>query len=174
MATTIKKVSPKPLPMKMAPKPLPMLDKDDNPEAGKPDPVQSVAKSPIKNVPAKVVKAPKEYGDDGSGIDEEPSAKYNSSQPTASIIHKHKDGSETETQETVGGLKKFSSQPSVVTLSMAVTRNLGNFESVKMMVSLSMPCENSDIAREEAFNEVKGWVDNRVEMLNQEVNDQLA
>lgn len=145
MATTIKKMSPKPLPVQLAAKPAPM------------------------------VKAPKEYDTtDGSAIEDEAPVAIQAKQAVAIVNKKFKDGTETDEQVPVGEVKAFKEPHATVGLSMAVTRNLGNYESVKMSVSLFMPCENNEVALQETFDEVKGWVDTRVELLNQEVNEQLA
>lgn len=145
MATVIKKMSPKPLPVQLAAKPIP------------------------------AVKVPKEYGVyDGSALEEDEPVVTHAKQAVAIINKKFKDGTETDDQIPVGEVKVFKEPHATVGLSMAVTRNLGNYESVKMSVSLFMPCENNEAAMQDTFDEVKGWVDTRVELLNQEVNDQLA
>jgi len=157
MTTTIKKAAPKPLPVQLTAKPT-----------------MAAASDLVKATSVKAAaKTPKEYGGDGSALDT-PDTAIQSKQPVAVVGKKFKDGSETENQIPVGPVKHFNEPHVTVGLSMAVTRNLGNFESVKMMVSLSMPCANNEEAINATFDEVKGWVDTRVELLNQEVNEQLA
>ena len=95
-------------------------------------------------------------------------------QPTASVTKAYKDGSTTETQEEVGPVKMLQEPHATVGVTIGVTRNLGNFESVKVTVSLFMPSVNTEEALTDTYNEVKGWVDNRVEHLNQEISEQLA
>jgi hypothetical protein len=159
MATTIKKISPKPLPVQLTAKTFKAPSGDEVLETKGPQ----VTK--VKNLP-------KEYDDNGKVISEAPTAI--AKQAVALISKKFKDGSEVDSQVPVGDLQTFTAPHATVGLSMAVTRNLGNYESVKMSVSLFMPCENNETAMQETFDEVKGWVDTRVELLNQEVNAQLA
>lgn len=61
-----------------------------------------------------------------------------------------------------------------VGLSMGLTRNLGDFESLKMLVSLIMPCEATPSGVETAYQEVKEWVDQKVSEINAEVDAQLS
>jgi hypothetical protein len=90
--------------------------------------------------------------------------------PKAVITKEFKD--QTSTQEHVPFASvKVPANPAVVTVNMGVTRNLGNYESVKFGVELSLPCDPANI--EAAFEEAKGWVDSRVELINQEISEQL-
>ncbi len=62
--------------------------------------------------------------------------------------------------------------PANVGLSAAFTKNLGNYESIKMQVSLHMPCDPEKI--EETFVEVKEWVDAKMSSLMEEVTKDLS
>lgn len=163
MATTFKKAAPKPLPVQLTAK------TKESPEGAS----EHVKATSLKAAP-KATKAPKEYGVSGEDISDPTPDVIEGTQAVATVNKKFKDGTETDEQIPVGGIKKFNGPHATVGLSMAVTRNLGNYESVKTMVSLYMPCENTEQAIQETFDEVKGWVDTRVELLNQEVNEQLA
>lgn len=167
MATTFKKAAPKPLPL-TKPVQLTATSEDDSP-AGASEHVKATS---TKAAP-KASKAPKEY-DTTTGEEMADEVEVKGTQAVAVVNKKYKDGSETDEQIPVGGIQKFKEPHATVGLSMAVTRNLGNYESVKMMVSLYMPCANNEQAMQDAFDEAKGWVDTRVELLNQEVNEQLA
>lgn len=94
-------------------------------------------------------------------------------QPMATVESTYKDGSSVSENELVGDPVLVSGVPATVGLTMAVTRNLGKYESIKMMVSLSVPCENSPTAIEETFDAVKEWVDAKVAKLNNEVDEHL-
>lgn len=138
--------------------------------------IKKAAPKPLPvQLTAKPKPAPKEYAQEGEQfgtVEEE--VVLEAKQAVASVNKKFKDGTETDEQVPVGEVKAFKAPHATVGLTMAVTRNLGNYESVKMSVSLYMPCENNEQAMQETFDEVKGWVDTRVELLNQEVNEQLA
>jgi hypothetical protein len=60
----------------------------------------------------------------------------------------------------------------LVSITMGVTRNLGNFESVKLGVSLSYPStvENFD----ETFEAGRLWVDEKLNILNQAIDEELG
>lgn len=94
-------------------------------------------------------------------------------QAVATVETKHKDGSTESTQEVLGE-QVFDSPPANVGLSIGVTRNLGNYESVKFTVSLYMPCIPEESEINQTFDEVKAWVDTKIEQINQEITDQLS
>lgn len=56
-----------------------------------------------------------------------------------------------------------SSTPAVITVSAGRTINLGDFNSAKVEVSLSYPCDPDDI--ENAYEHVFGWVDGKMEKI---------
>jgi len=65
-----------------------------------------------------------------------------------------------------------------VGFSAAYTKNLGNFESLKLTVSLYMPVRvslalgaSNEAAIDKAFAEVQAWVDQKVNGLLDELND---
>lgn len=194
------KIAPKPLPKPDTT----VTTEDDAPEgsggivvghdfanAEKEKPVQLTAKAkpvPVKTGQVKTNKAPKEYTTtSGEALEDEPSldptpeaepvkepVHLTAKQGHASVSTKFKDGSEVNEELPVGALVSSTTPLASVTVSMAVTRNLGNYESVKMMVSLTLPCPSTETDLDEAFAEAKGWVDTRVELLNQEINEQIA
>jgi hypothetical protein len=49
-----------------------------------------------------------------------------------------------------------------------LTRNLGNYESVRFGVSITVPCAHNDSAIESTFAWAKGFVKGRVEQLDKE------
>lgn len=177
MATVIKKTSPKPLPLpvKVAPTAPEETLEDETPEPEIPvKPVQLTAQKKAGPGPQpKAEKVLKEYSsNDGAELEPVPE-KHCGKQAVASVSKIFKDGTISDHHENVGEVKMFTSPAANVGLTMAVTRNLGNFESVKMSVSLFMPCDATPAALQHTFDEVKDWVDTRVELLNQEVNSQL-
>lgn len=59
-----------------------------------------------------------------------------------------------------------SSTPAIITVSAGRTINLGDFNSAKVEVSLSYPCDPDDI--ENAYEHVFGWVDGKMETIMSE------
>lgn len=94
-------------------------------------------------------------------------------QPTATVTKQYKDGSSSTEEEPVGPVKMMEGPHATVGVSMGVTRNLGNYESVKFTVSLFSPSENTEEDKEKVYNETKHWVDMRIEALNEEISEQL-
>lgn len=90
----------------------------------------------------------------------------------ASESVKHPDGSETDNQ-SVQGMAVGLVDPCNVNVSIGMTINLGNYENVKFMVSLTHPCENNPDAIEEAYVFAKGWVEKRVDEMHTEMKGQL-
>lgn len=94
-------------------------------------------------------------------------------QAVATVTKQHKDGSSSETHEVVKE-QIFDGPAANVGVSIGLTRNLGNYESVKITVSLFMPCNPVEEEINSTYDEVKGWVDTRIEHINQEISDQLG
>lgn len=61
-----------------------------------------------------------------------------------------------------------------VEVSMSMTRNLGNFESIKFSVAVRMPCEATAEDIEESYASAKGWVEDKVNEMNTEIDSQLG
>lgn len=140
-----------------------VIVKKPSPPAGKPMPsaahVQLIAKDPEAAAPKvkPLAKPPLVVG----------------KQPTATVTKQYKDGSSSTEEEPVGPVKMMEGPHATVGVSMSVTRNLGNYESVKFTVSLFNPAENTDEAKEKVYGETKDWVDMRIEALNEEISEQL-
>jgi hypothetical protein len=84
----------------------------------------------------------------------------------------HADGSEESTQEVV--LEPvMTDNPAYVSLSMGLTRNLGDFESLKMLVGITVKCNNTPEEVEETYSKIKEWVDTKVTEISAEVDAQL-
>lgn len=99
-----------------------------------------------------------------------PSVQLVAKAPKASVSKSYKDGSVVD-EEIQMDPKMVPENPAVVSVNIGVTRNLGNYESVKFSVQLSLPCDPADV--DDTFNEAKWWVDSRVELINQEITAQL-
>lgn len=83
------------------------------------------------------------------------------------------DGSIVDSKEVVGEAKVYDA-PAYVTISMGLTRNLGNYESVKLHVGVTLPCAPTSEDIDATYQEGKGWVDARINQLNQELTDSLG
>lgn len=68
-----------------------------------------------------------------------------------------------------GGL--FDTPPCNVGHSLTYTKNLGNYESLKVEVRISMPCKVEEI--DQVFAIEKNWVDTKLAELVAEVEDKL-
>jgi hypothetical protein len=55
---------------------------------------------------------------------------------------------------------EFTEPPAVVDLKFGLTINLGNYESCRLDVGLTLPCPREDV--DVAFAKVKAWVEQRV------------
>ena len=70
-----------------------------------------------------------------------------------------------------GKTKPTKTDGTSVTLSMGHTKNIGNFESVKIEVGVTIPTTQKDI--EKAYKLAKGWCDKKLTELIDEVEDSL-
>ncbi len=94
-------------------------------------------------------------------------------QAVGTTTKQHKDGSTEETQEVLGS-GEFKGPMAVVQVSMSMTKNLGNFESLKFSASISMPCVPDGAEIEETYQNCREWVDGKVNDFNEEVSEQLG
>ena len=81
-----------------------------------------------------------------------------------------KNGASVDTEETVGDLE-YGEDLANVGLTLSYTKNLGNFNSVKVQVSLHRPCENIDPEIEATFAKVEDWVDTKMQAIVSELPD---
>lgn len=89
-------------------------------------------------------------------------------------VHKqHSDGSETH-EEIPMAMVQSSEPMAKVEVQLSITRNLGNYESFKATVGITLPCKADADEIDEAYNEAKGWAESRIEMINQEVDAELG
>lgn len=89
------------------------------------------------------------------------------------VVKKHPDGSEEEKKEAVPVKATTVEHPVIVGVTVGVTRNLGNYESLKASVSISIPCALDAEEIEATYEQAKNWVDSKVNEINQEVSDSL-
>ena len=74
-----------------------------------------------------------------------------------------KDDSEEREQIEVS---RFATSPALVTFACGVTRNMGNYESLRMEVRVTLPCYVEEI--DDVYLTAKEWVDER---LNKELSE---
>lgn len=89
-------------------------------------------------------------------------------------LKEYKDGSVAFEQSSTLEVVKSASPMASVHMSISVTRNLGNYESVKLTVGLTLPCDPVPQEIDDTYDSVKEWVDARIEALNNDVSSQLG
>lgn len=70
---------------------------------------------------------------------------------------------QTETQEDVGEAALYDQPTCNVGVNAGITKNLGNYESLKVGVSLNMPCYPDEI--EDVYSAAKKWVDDKMDSI---------
>jgi hypothetical protein len=138
----------------------------------KPQP-KPVVKAPVKTAATKkpVVKAPPPAEPDESEDEpvQNPVAKKVTKNVVAKVSQAHPDGSESEQVEEVGSVV-VPEPHCMVEISVGLTRNLGNYESLKFNVGISIPCSLNEEDINETFDQGKAWVDEKVNAINSEVD----
>jgi hypothetical protein len=71
-----------------------------------------------------------------------------------------KDASKQETSEETIEVRTFITQPAVVGLEFGLTLNLGNYESARISVTLTVPCYAEE--RDAAYVAAAKWVEDRI------------
>lgn len=92
----------------------------------------------------------------------------------ATIEKHHKDGTMEEEKIPYPVPAVIGESPVVVGVSVGITRNLGNFESLKISVTLSVPCVQDADEIEETYTNAKNWVDSKINAINEEINESLS
>jgi len=69
-------------------------------------------------------------------------------------------------------IRPFVSNPANISVKAGITINLGNYESGRVDVMLSMPCYPEEI--DAVYEDVKGWVDSRVEHEKNEIETAIG
>ena len=64
-------------------------------------------------------------------------------------------------------IRPFISTPANISVKAGITINLGNYESARVDVMLSMPCYPEEL--DSVYEDVKKWVDGRVEHEKREI-----
>lgn len=91
---------------------------------------------------------------------------------TAVVTKQHPDG--TEEQEPVSlGQVTTTKQPALVHIDFGMTKNLGNYESLKFNVGITIPCEPTAEDIDATYHEARAWVDDKVNSINEEVETLL-
>lgn len=67
---------------------------------------------------------------------------------------------DTEKRESIE-ITTFVTNPAYVTFACSTTKNMGNYESLRMEVRVSLPCYIEEI--DEMYNTAKDWVDTRLD-----------
>ena len=68
-------------------------------------------------------------------------------------------------------VESISKDPAYVTVTAGITRNLENYNSAKISVSIHYPCDPAKV--DEVYPLLKEWVDERVTAESKEIDDYL-
>jgi hypothetical protein len=63
-------------------------------------------------------------------------------------------------KEEVISVRKFETEPATVSVSVGVTRNMGNFESLRLNIGVTIPCYLEEIT--EVEKQATDWVDDKI------------
>lgn len=130
---------------------------------------------PIAKVPPKPAAPTKVIGSEPNPDPVQPIAKkVEVVQPQATVTHQYKDGTSTEAKEDFGPPVQLDGPHATVSVQMGLTRNLGDYNNIKVGVFLSVPCDVNNEAIDTTYLKVKGWVDMRIEQLNEEISAQIG
>lgn len=80
-------------------------------------------------------------------------------------------GSEEVSNERIR-IRPFISTPASISVKAGVTINLGNYESGRVDVMLTMPCYPEEV--DDTYEDVKKWVDARVEHERKEIEKAIG
>jgi hypothetical protein len=69
-------------------------------------------------------------------------------------------------------IRPFISTPANISVKAGITINLGNYESGRVDVMLSMPCYPEEV--DTVYEDVKQWVDSRVEHEKSEIEKAIG
>lgn len=93
--------------------------------------------------------------------------------PKQAVITKEmSDGSVTEKTEVLGWVAT-EGPPANVNVSMGMTKKTADYENVKFLVSLTIPSKPDEDSLEAAFQYGKSWVEQRVDLIFNELNEML-
>lgn len=92
----------------------------------------------------------------------------------ATVTQQHADGSEDQVQEDLGTAVVDPMNHCMVEISYGMTRNLGDFNSAKFHVGITLPSEPTEEALEDTFNSGKAWIEGKVNALNAEIDELLS
>lgn len=84
-------------------------------------------------------------------------------QVKAKIETLDKDGEVIDTQEEVVDEVTVDKPMANIGVKLGTTKNLGNYESLRVDVSLFYPCEPKKKAMEKTYKKVFAWVDNKLD-----------
>lgn len=87
---------------------------------------------------------------------------------TKQFVVGKKEGVPQTTEETLA-VHRFATDAAKIEVSLGLTLNLGNYESARLSVGMTVPCykEESD----DAFNWAKEWISERLKVEVQNIRD---
>lgn len=101
------------------------------------------------------------------------SLKIEKKQPVADVTVGKKGESEKVAQIPVGDAVLIDKPMANVGMKVGKTFNLGNYESLRVDISLYLPCEPDDQSVSDTFDLVNTWVDKKMGEIVEEYEDAL-
>lgn len=92
----------------------------------------------------------------------------------ATLTKEFPDGSSTEEKIPYEHPAVLNETPVLIGVTVGVTRNLGNYESLRVSLSLTLPCKQDSQDIEDTYASAKGWVDDKINAINEEITESLA
>jgi len=83
-------------------------------------------------------------------------------------VGKSKDSPPTTGDEDVIAIHKFETETAMVSVDYALTMNLGNYESARISVSVTVPCYKEEV--DEAYEFAQAWAEQRLEKERNMIN----
>lgn len=100
--------------------------------------------------------------------------KYTGKEAIGTVSKTFNDGSVVDETEVVKEAVLMDQPPANVGVSCGVTRNIGNYESLKFQVTINIPCVADAQDIEDTYEQAKNWVDGKIDEINAEVNSSLG
>lgn len=88
----------------------------------------------------------------------------------ATVTHTDASGVETQEQEVLGALAVEEHNHCMVTVGTGMTRNMGDYNSMKFYVSIQMPSKLDQEELDQTYESGKAWVDEKVNAINAEID----
>jgi len=102
---------------------------------------------------------------DGNPIGDIEELEMQINQPSANLSVEYSDGTVKNLNFEVKQASAYIGPTVNVGISLAFTKNTGNYENVKAQVSIHVPCAHEEI--EDTYEFIKGWAEEKINEINQ-------